>query len=116
MTAWDNDRHTVFVVDDDEAVCDALGMLLRAAGLRVETFCSASLFLKAYRPGSSACLILDIRMPGMSGLDLKDELYKPESTGIYFNFRQICPIDFIGPQRWVMPESHIGAVSTQACG
>ena len=76
MTAWDNDRHTVFVVDDDEAVCDALGMLLRAAGLRVETFCSASLFLKAYRPGSSACLILDIRMPGMSGLDLQDELYK----------------------------------------
>jgi len=76
LTAWDNDRHTVFVVDDDEAVCDALGMLLRAAGLRVETFCSASLFLKAYRPGSSACLILDIRMPGMSGLDLQDELYK----------------------------------------
>lgn len=67
---------TVFVVDDDEAVCDALGMLLRTAGMRVETFCSASSFLKAYHPGASGCLLLDIRMPGMSGLDLQDELHR----------------------------------------
>lgn len=69
-------EHTVFVVDDDEAVCDALRMLLRAAGLRVATFQSGTSFLKAYRPAGLSCLVLDIRMPGMSGLDLQDELHK----------------------------------------
>jgi len=62
--------HTVFVVDDDAAVCDALGMLLRAVGMDVETFRSAASFLKALRPGQSGCLVLDIRMPGMSGLEV----------------------------------------------
>jgi FixJ family two-component response regulator len=65
-----------FVVDDDEAVRDALGLLLRTVGLQVETFESAASFLRNYRPGSSGCLVLDIRMPGMSGLDLQDELHK----------------------------------------
>lgn len=76
MTIRDSAMRTVFIVDDDEAVCDALGMLLRTAGMRVETFCSASSFLKAYHPGASGCLLLDIRMPGMSGLDLQDELHR----------------------------------------
>ena len=68
---------TVFVVDDDEAVCDALAMLLHAAGMRVETFHSAQAFLNLYRPQRAGCLLLDIRMPGgMSGLDLQDELRK----------------------------------------
>lgn len=67
---------TVFVVDDDDAVCDALGMLLRASGMRVETFGSAQAFLNVYRPQRAGCLLLDIRMPGMSGLDLQDELHK----------------------------------------
>ena len=71
---------TVFVVDDDEAVCDALGMLLRASGMRVETFNSAQAFLKLYRPQRAGCLLLDIRMPGMSGLDLQDELHKRRYT------------------------------------
>lgn len=70
------DAHTVFVVDDDAAVCDALGMLLRAAGMDVETFHSAASFLKAHRQERTSCLLLDIRMPGMSGLDLQDELRK----------------------------------------
>jgi FixJ family two-component response regulator len=65
-----------FVVDDDEAVRDALGLLLRTVGLQVETFESASSFLKSHRPGIGGCLVLDIRMPGMSGLDLQDELHK----------------------------------------
>ena len=65
-----------FVVDDDEAVRDALGLLLRTVGLQVETFESASSFLKSYRPGDGGCLVLDIRMPGMSGLELQDELHK----------------------------------------
>jgi FixJ family two-component response regulator len=66
----------VFVVDDDEAVRDALKMLLTAAGLRVETYPSAASFLKSYVPAHSGCLVLDIRMPGMSGLALQDELHK----------------------------------------
>ena len=67
---------TVFIVDDDDAVCDALGMLLRASGMSVETFNSAQAFLNIYRPQRTGCLLLDIRMPGMSGLDLQDELHK----------------------------------------
>lgn len=65
---------TVFVVDDDEAVRDALKMLLRAAGQQVETHASAASFLKNYRLNQPGCLVLDIRMPGMSGLALQDEL------------------------------------------
>jgi FixJ family two-component response regulator len=77
MNATDSAHEpTVFVVDDDEAVCDALGMLLRASGMRVETFNSAQAFLNIYRPQRPGCLLLDIRMPGMSGLDLQDELHK----------------------------------------
>lgn len=68
--------HTVVVVDDDAAVCDAIGMLLRAAGMDVETFRSAASFLKGLRPEHTGCLVLDIRMPGMSGLDLQDELHR----------------------------------------
>lgn len=66
----------VFVVDDDEAVRDALKMLLRAAGLQVETYASAAAFLKGYGLDCPGCLILDVRMPGMSGLSLQDELSK----------------------------------------
>jgi FixJ family two-component response regulator len=72
--------HTVFVVDDDAAVCDALGMLLRAAGMEVETFRSAASFLKRLRTEQTGCLVLDIRMPGMSGLDLQDELHRRKIT------------------------------------
>ena len=77
---------TVFIVDDDDAVCDALGMLLRASGMSVETFNSAQAFLNIYRPQRTGCLLLDIRMPGMSGLDLQDELHKR---------RYVIPIVFL---------------------
>ena len=75
MKPHDNEP-TVFVVDNDEAIRDALSMLLRAAGQRVETFNSALTFLNDYRPSRNGCLVLDIRMPGMSGLELQDELHK----------------------------------------
>jgi FixJ family two-component response regulator len=65
---------TVFVVDDDDAVRDALALLLRSVGLRAETFRSATDFLAAHDPARPGCLLLDIRMPGMSGLDLQREL------------------------------------------
>ena len=65
---------TVFLTDDDPAIRDAVGLLLRAHGLTVETFASALEFLESdaiQRPG---CLLLDVRMPGMSGLDLQKRL------------------------------------------
>jgi FixJ family two-component response regulator len=70
----DRRERTVYVVDDDEAVCDSLKLLLRTAGLHVETFPSAYAFLQRYRGTRPACVVLDVRMPGMSGLTLQEEL------------------------------------------
>jgi FixJ family two-component response regulator len=64
----------VFIVDDDISVRDALRNLLRSVGLRVETFGSAQEFLATPPPDSSACLVLDVRLPGLSGLDLQRKL------------------------------------------
>jgi len=65
---------TIFVVDDDEAVRDALSLLMKSAGLPVETYSSAQAFLDAYDPLRPGCLVLDIRMPGMSGTELQEQL------------------------------------------
>jgi two-component system response regulator FixJ len=67
---------TVFVVDDDEAVRGGLQQLLQTIGLNVRTYASADEFLASYRPGQPGCLVLDIRMPGMGGLDLQGQLAK----------------------------------------
>jgi len=64
----------VFVVDDDASVREALSSLIRSIGLRVETFSSAQEFLSYPRPNAAACLVLDVRLPGPSGLDLQREL------------------------------------------
>lgn len=64
----------VFVIDDDESIREALKSLIRSVGLRVETFVSAKEFLESPRPDLPACLILDVRMPGLSGLDLQRDL------------------------------------------
>jgi FixJ family two-component response regulator len=64
----------VFVIDDDESLREALKSLIRSVGLRVETFASARDFLESSRPDLPACLILDVRMPGLSGLDLQRDL------------------------------------------
>jgi FixJ family two-component response regulator len=63
-----------FIVDDDAAVREALGSLLRSVGLRVEAFSSAKEFLAFPRPAVPACLVLDVRLPGLSGLELQSEL------------------------------------------
>jgi two-component system response regulator FixJ len=68
------DKPTVFVVDDDEPVRDSLRMLMRSVGLNAETFSGAAEFLAAYDPDHPGCLVLDIRMPGMSGMELQDKL------------------------------------------
>jgi FixJ family two-component response regulator len=64
----------VFVVDDDASVREALGSLFRSVGLRAELLGSAPEFLKAKLPDAPACLVLDIRLPGLSGLDFQSEL------------------------------------------
>ena len=65
---------TVFVIDDDEAVRNSLRLLLKSVNLAVRTFASAQEFLPAYEARQPGCLILDIRMPGMSGLELQQQL------------------------------------------
>ncbi len=64
----------VYVVDDDDAVRDSLRMLLKSVGLPCETFASGNAFLEAYEPARVSCLVADIRMPGLSGLELQEEL------------------------------------------
>jgi two-component system, LuxR family, response regulator FixJ len=64
----------IYVVDDDDTFRKSLQWLLESVGLGVKTFTTAAEFLEAYAPGSPGCLVLDIRMPGMSGLQLQDEL------------------------------------------
>ncbi len=70
----DNSTPLVYVVDDDDAVRDSLLLLLRSIGITGRAFATASDFLDAYEPKQHSCLVTDIRMPGMSGLDLQREL------------------------------------------
>lgn len=65
---------TVFVVDDDPSVCRSIERLIQSIGLKVEIFKSAAEFLQRQRPEGPACLVLDVRLPGLSGLDLQREL------------------------------------------
>src|ERR687895_1415866 len=66
----------VYVVDDDESVRRALGSLIRLEGLAVQTFPSAQEFLAFPRPDVPSCLVLDVQLPGLSGLDLQAELIR----------------------------------------
>lgn len=72
-------RGTVYVVDDDEAVRDSVQWLLEGQDFRVRTFESAEDFLARYDPQEVACLIVDIRMDGMSGLELQERLQERRS-------------------------------------
>jgi len=69
---------TVFIVDDDQEVRDAIKLLMDSVGLAAETFESAQDFLERFDPRLTGCLVLDIRMKGMSGLDLQDRLAQEE--------------------------------------
>jgi FixJ family two-component response regulator len=68
------EQSVVFVVDDDPSVREALAGLLRSVGLEVRSFGSAQEFVQSRRPDAPGCLVLDIRLPGRSGLDLQREL------------------------------------------
>jgi two-component system, LuxR family, response regulator FixJ len=85
-TSAANAKPTVFVVDDDAAVRDSLRFLLRSVGHPVEVFASAADFMHAYGDDRPGCLVLDIRMPGMSGLELQQQLVER---------RALIPIIFI---------------------
>lgn len=71
---------TVFVVDDDQAMRTSLQWLIESTGMRVSTFESADAFLAGYAPGRPGCLLVDVRMPGMSGLELQAHLTREGFT------------------------------------
>ena len=68
------EEKTVFIVDDDEAARESLSWLISSVGLKVETFASARDFLDAFDRSRPGCLLVDVRMPGMSGLELQRRL------------------------------------------
>jgi FixJ family two-component response regulator len=74
MAAKADSEPVVFVVDDDDALRDALASLLRSVGLQVRTFATGAEFLAHPRSTAPACLVLDVRLPGLGGLDLQREL------------------------------------------
>ncbi|SFM14527.1 response regulator FixJ [Marinobacter zhejiangensis] len=79
-------QQTVYVVEDDEAVRDSLELLLKSDGKTVATFDNANAFLKDYSEDMAGCIVLDIRMPGMDGLELQKRLNERHS---------ILPIIFV---------------------
>lgn len=79
-------QQTVFVVEDDEAVRDSLELLLKSDGKPVKTYESANAFLKDYSEKMAGCIVLDIRMPGMDGMELQKKLNEKHS---------ILPIIFV---------------------
>jgi FixJ family two-component response regulator len=78
------DRQVVFVVDDDSRVREALSSLLASAGLEVAVFASATEFLNADKPDAPACLVLDLELPDINGLELQKELAEREAPPIVF--------------------------------
>jgi FixJ family two-component response regulator len=77
-TPESEEQPIVFVIDDDESLRDALKRLFRMVGLRAETFAAAPDFLKSKLPDVPTCLVLDVRLPGISGLDFQAELAKAD--------------------------------------
>src|SRR5215510_10778288 len=73
------DNPLVFVVDDDQSMRESLRNLLRSTGLNVQTFASAHEFLTSQRPDAPSCLVLDVQLPGLSGLELQQELGKAKA-------------------------------------
>src|SRR5271157_1235456 len=70
------DAATVFIIDDDAGVRESIKDLVESVGLHAESFATAQEFLLSDRQGGSSCLVLDVRLPGISGLDLQHELKK----------------------------------------
>jgi FixJ family two-component response regulator len=79
-----SDNPIVFVVDDDYRVREALSSLISSAGLRVAVFNSAAEFLESEKPDAPACLVLDLQLPGTSGLELQQQLLTGDAPPIIF--------------------------------
>ena len=79
-----SDSPIVFVVDDDYRVREALSSLISSAGLRVAVFSSAAEFLESEKPDAPACLVLDLQLPGTSGLELQQQLLTGDAPPIIF--------------------------------
>ena len=80
MSSSDSQEPTVFLVDDDEAVRDSMRWLVESVGLKIETFSSGQIFLESFDPERPGCLITDMRMPGMGGLELQEQLRRRGSA------------------------------------
>jgi FixJ family two-component response regulator len=78
MRQQDSQQPVVFIIDDDDLMRAALDSLIRSVGLRAEALGSAAEFLAAELPDAPCCLILDVRLPGLSGLDFQAELAKSQ--------------------------------------
>ncbi|AVL71012.1 Transcriptional regulatory protein fixJ [Oligella urethralis] len=76
----DHSNSVIFIVDDDDAVRDSLRLLLETQNYRVQTFASGEEFLEQYNPNLVSVLITDVRMPGMSGLQLQEQLLERKAT------------------------------------
>jgi FixJ family two-component response regulator len=83
-SVMNSDSPVVFVVDDDHRVREALSSLISSVGLRVAVFGSASEFLESDRPDAPACLVLDLQLPGTSGLELQQQLLAGDTPPIVF--------------------------------
>jgi FixJ family two-component response regulator len=84
----------IIVVDDDRSVCRALGRLLRSFGFEVQTFGSAAEVLDAGPPEDTLCLVADVRMPGMGGVELREKLpflTDAIATGKQFGYKLVDP-------------------------
>ena len=79
-----SDRPIVFVVDDDHRIREALSSLISSVGLRVAVFESAAEFLESEKPDAPACLVLDLQLPGSSGLELQQQLLTGDAPPIVF--------------------------------
>ena len=78
MTKQAGPDSVVFVIDDDASVRESLKSLFQSVGLQVEMFSSADAFLQGHHPDAACCLVLDVRLPGLSGLEFQNELAKAE--------------------------------------
>ena len=73
------EKPVVFVIDDDPSICAALSRLFRAVALNVQTFGSTQEFLQTERPDAPRCIVLDVKLPGLNGLDFQSELAKSKN-------------------------------------
>ena len=85
LADYNNNQHDmstepcIFIIDDDYAVRDGLGLILEISGFACQVFESAEHFLQAYSPDMLGCLLLDVNLPGLSGLELQEELIRRNS-------------------------------------